>query len=78
MRDIYSDATSYINDVIIPALGQYAAHYDVEAITADMTAWHNAIDADGNINMSGSGLVERDDVDFWDVVAKHSHDNDAA
>ena len=78
MRDIYATISDYINDVILPALGGYAAGHDVEAIAAEMTEWHDEIDEAGAIVLDKSGLVERDDVDFWDVVAKHSHDNDAA
>ena len=80
MSTLYSTASDYINDVVLPALGEYADEHDVDAIAADMTMWHDEIDEAGNISLDKSGLVERDDVDFWDVVDSHSpsHDDYAA
>lgn len=77
MSTLYSTTTDYINDVVLPALGTYADEHDVDAIAADMTVWHNEVDEADNINLDKSGLVERDDVDFWDVAATHSYDHAA-
>lgn len=68
---IYTTITDYIAQVVNPALGEYADDYDVEAIAQDMTEWHDEKDANGNILLNASGLVERDDVDFWEIAQKH-------
>ena len=45
--------------------------YDTEEIARDMTEWHDEKDANGNILLNASGLVERDDADFWEIAQKH-------
>lgn len=68
---IYTTITDYITRVVAPALGEYADDYDIEGIAGEMTEWHDEKDAEGNILLNASGLVERDDVDFWEIAQKH-------
>lgn len=74
MRKLYSTITDYINEVVVPSLGEHADDHDVAAIAAEMTEWHNEIDANGNVNLNKSGLIERNDVDFWDIATDHAYD----
>lgn len=67
----YTTISDYIAQIVNPALGEYADDYDTEEIAREMTEWHDEKDADGNILLNASGLVERDDVDFWEIAQKH-------
>lgn len=70
----YESTTTYINDYLIPALGEDHTNYNLDAIAADILTWHTEHDAQGReiITQGHAGLVERDDVDFWDIVAQHA------
>ena len=59
----YSSISDVIACEIVPALGELAGDYDVEAIARE--AFEGV--ADG----SGYHLTQRDGVDFWEIVAKH-------
>ena len=67
----YTTINDYIAQVVNHALGEYADDYDTEEIARDMTEWHDEKDANGNILLNASGLVERDDADFWEIAQKH-------
>lgn len=67
---LYVSTRDYIEEVIIPALGDHADDYDLTAISGEMLERHETV-RDGMVNTNHSGLRERDDVDFWDVVARH-------
>lgn len=72
---MYSSAYSYEEAVVIPALGDDAGNYDTLAIAQDMLEWVTVPAADpswGDANQSG--MVERTDVDFWEVAATHCTD----
>lgn len=60
---IYHNKENYIGEVIEPALGEYAAEHDIDAIADDMLIWHNDIDRPGN-----NGFMEDENKDFWAVV----------
>ena len=64
---IYSNKENYIAEVIAPALGDYAAEHDIDAIADDMLIWHNDIDRLGN-----NGFLEDESKDFWEVVEAHA------
>lgn len=75
---IYTTTRDYITEVIHPALADLLEDYDVEGIAADMLVRRNVIDPrTGLIHANYSGFVERQDVQFWDVVAAHELDPDA-
>lgn len=79
---IYTTITDYINENILPALapfaegGEFAGEINLdevaENIAHDMTTWHTEHDANGNIITNRSGLIERDDADFWTLVEKYT------
>lgn len=69
---IYTTKNDYISQIITPALGEYAADFDVEAIADDMLIWHNDINNKGQNNLSKSGLIEDESQDFWQVVESHT------
>lgn len=69
---LYSTISNYINEVILPALGEFASEFDVEAIARDMLTRHDVYTTDGWVNASLSGYVERDDMGFWTVVESHA------
>ena len=61
----YTTTQDYINQNIAPGLGDVELTYDQALEVAQhMTKWHD-----------NGQLVERDDVDFWDVVADVLGDN---
>ncbi len=67
---LYVSARDYEEEVIIPALGDHADDYDLTAIAGEMLERHETV-RDGLVDTNHSGLRERDDVDFWEVVARH-------
>ena len=64
---IYHNKANYIGEVIEPALGEYAAEHDIDAIADEMLNWHNDIGRLGN-----NGFIEDDSKDFWEVVEAHA------
>lgn len=72
----YSSAYSYEEAVVIPALGDEAGNYDTLAIAQEMLEWLTVPAATkpewGDADKSG--MVERTDVDFWEVAATHCTD----
>ncbi|CAB0830344.1 hypothetical protein [Corynebacterium diphtheriae] len=68
---IYTSTTDYITAVVAPALTHCDGDYDHEAIAAAMTEWREEKNANGEILLDKSGLVEREDVDFWEIVAEN-------
>ena len=70
---IYTTKQDYISQVIIPALGDYAAEHDIDAIADEMLNWHNEVDGNGDINLGRSSFVENDGQDFWAVVENNAN-----
>ena len=64
---IYSSKNEYIGQIIEPALGDYAAEHDIDAIADDMLIWHNDVNGPGN-----NGFLEDESKDFWAVVEAHA------
>lgn len=64
---IYSNKENYIGEVIAPALGDYAAEFDIDAIADEMLIWHNDID-----RLGSNGFMEDESKDFWAVVEAHA------
>ena len=60
---IYHNKENYIGEVIEPALGEYAAEHDIDAIADEMLIWHNDVNGPGN-----NGFLEDESKDFWAVV----------
>lgn len=74
----YSSTSSYEEAVVIPALGADVGDYDTMAIAQEMLEWVTVPAADeGWGDANKSGMVERSDVDFWDIAAKHCNDGTA-
>lgn len=65
---IYSSKNDYIGQVIEPALGEYAAGHDTEALADDMLNWHNEVNDKGQTNLGKSGFLVDEEKDFWQVV----------
>lgn len=71
----YSTANDYEAQVVIPALGDDTGDYDTLSIAQDMLEWVTVpSDKPGWGDANKSGMVERDDVDFWEVAAQYCHD----
>lgn len=56
----YSTAQELTEQLVLPALGEFANEYDVEALTADLSVWE-----DGKIVVT----VEGDE--FWEIAEHH-------
>lgn len=67
---LYVSARDYEEEIIIPALGDRADDYDLTAIAGEMLERHETV-RDGLVDTNHSGLRERDDIDFWAVIARH-------
>jgi|LSQX01.1.fsa_nt_gb hypothetical protein len=67
---LFVSARDYIEEVIIPALGNYADDYDLDSVASEMLERHETV-RDGMVDTNHSGLREREDVDFWEVIARH-------
>ena len=67
---LYVSVRDYTEEVIVPALGNQADDYDLTAIAGEMLEQYET-KRDGMIDTNHSGLRERDDVDFWEVIARH-------
>lgn len=64
---IYTTKQDYIAQVIEPALGDYAAEHDIDAIADDILIWHNDVSRPGN-----NGFLEDESKSFWSVVEAHA------
>ena len=67
---LYVSARDYEEEIIRPSLGGQADDHDLTAIAGEMLERHETV-RDGLVDTNHSGLRERDDVDFWEVVARH-------
>ena len=69
---IYTTKQDYIAQAIEPALGEYAAGHDIDAIADAMLIWHDEINDKGQAIDNKSGYMEDEDRDFWAVVEAHA------
>ena len=77
---VYSTPQEAIDRVIIPSLGEWAEGFDIQAIADEIIVEHVAAREVWDsykrapvemIDTGASGYKIRDDIDFWEVVAKH-------
>ena len=68
----YTTIADAISREIIPALGDYAHLYDIEAIAVDVFEYQADTDNLGQalLNTAGFELVMTGD-EFWETVARH-------
>ena len=66
---LYVSARDYIEEVVIPALVDLVDDYDLDAVASEMLERHETT-RDGMVDTNHSGLRERDDLDFWEVIAR--------
>lgn len=64
---IYTSKNEYIGQIIEPALKEWAAEHDIDAIADEMLVWHNDVNSLGN-----NGFLEDESKDFWSVVEAHA------
>ena len=64
----YATLNDAIHREIITPLGEWAHHFNINAIAERLIYWHHDINADGNINLNRSGFRVRTNVDFWKLV----------
>ena len=64
---LYATPRDYIEEVVIPSLRQ-PDDYDLDAVASEMLERYETT-RDGLVDTNHSGLRERDDIDFWDVIA---------
>ena len=73
---VYSRKDEYITEVLLPALGEHAQDYDLDAIAYDLLDWHTEYDEKGRGLDNHSGYTENPGLDFWEVVARHALDTE--
>ncbi|HEX6518291.1 MAG TPA: hypothetical protein VF049_22210 [Nocardioidaceae bacterium] len=57
---------------IVPALGEYGADYDIDAIAREAFAYRVDTDADGNELLNTAGFEQIvDEAGFWAIAEKH-------
>ena len=66
---LYATTHDYITEVVAPAIGGTDDDYAL-AIAHDMLERHETM-RDGLVDANHTGYIERTDVDFWVVVARH-------
>ncbi len=68
-RHRFTTRQDVIDEVIRPALGEFADHYDLAAICDAAYEWKIDRDADGNelLNTAGFEQTVTDD-EFWNIV----------
>lgn len=64
---IYTSKNEYIGQIIEPALKEWAAEHDIDAIADEMLVWHNDVNGPGS-----NGFLEDENKDFWAVVEAHA------
>ena len=75
--NLYTSHSDIIDQIILPLLGDFAADFDVEAIADEISEWHTAHTAGGDIDLDRSGLVLKaeyaaDDADLTVILDKHN------
>lgn len=66
---LYVTTHDYITEVVIPAIGGTADDYALD-IAHDMLERYETT-RDEMVDTNHTGYIERSDVDFWEVVARH-------
>lgn len=66
---LYVTTHDYITEVVMPAIGGTADDYALD-IAHDMLERYETT-RDGLVDANRAGYVEREGVDFWEVVARH-------
>ena len=71
----YTTLDDAISREIIPALGDYAHLYDIDAIAAEAFQYRADVDSHGRVllNTAGFELVATG-IEFWETVARHEID----
>lgn len=70
----FSSKQDVLDQDIIPALGSYAADYDVDAIFQEAFDYRTDTDDNGNVLLNTAGFEQVVDVEgFWEIA--EAHDN---
>lgn len=64
----YATLNDAIRYEIITPLGEWAHHFNINAIAERLIYWHHDINAHGTINLNRSGFRVCSNVDFWKLV----------
>ena len=74
MTTRYEAKIDYINEIIEPALGEYAAQHDMDAIADEMLEYRAPQRQDDPrwADANTAGYYVREDADFWTIVANHA------
>lgn len=68
----YSTLNDAIHREIITPLGEWADHFNIDAIAERFIYWHHDVNTDGTINLNRSGFRVRTDTDFWQLAQDHA------
>ena len=73
----YPNHSDIIDQIILPLLGGFAGDFDVEAIADEISEWHTVRTTTGDIDLTRSGLILKeeyaaDDADLTTVLDKHN------
>lgn len=69
----YSTITEVIEQAVAPALGDFAADYDIEAIAREVFEYRTDTDEAGKELLNSAGFEQIvTDEEFWAIVEKHA------
>ncbi len=73
----YTTITDAIEQAVIPALGEFGADYDAEAIAREAFSYRVDTDERGNELLNTAGFEQVvDDAGFWVIAEKHATRNE--
>ena len=71
----YTTIADAISREIIPALGDYAHLYDIDAIAAEAFQYRADVDSHGRVLLNTAGFeIVATGLEFWEIVARHEID----
>lgn len=74
----YTTRAEAIERAILPALGGWAADYDVEGLAGEVLVYRIDHDAKGRELLDTAGFEIRADVDFWGSADRHETSDSCA
>lgn len=70
--DIYTTRNEAVQREIIEPLGEYAQEHNIDAIAEQLIVHYDHITPEGNVDVTRSGYVVDQALDFWAVVSNNA------
>ena len=70
----YTTIADVIDQAVTPALGEFGADYDTDAIAREAYAWRIDHDEQGRELLNSAGFEQAvTDDEFWQIVERHAN-----